>query len=476
MRFKADAMLSIVRDAIKKYHMFEVGESVLVGLSGGADSVVLLHVLLSLQRELGLPQIFAVHVNHNLRGKASDADADFVSQLCEDCKIELKIFQADVKKLAETRKIGIEEAGRHARHSIFTNAMQSANAKKIALGHHRDDVAETVLMNLCRGAGLKGLCGIPPVNGAIVRPLIHVPRQAIENYAKLQNLSYITDLSNFSQAYTRNRVRQSVMQVIEQMVNPNAKAIIARNAEMLRDDEDFLARLSMEAYDDCATQNAENQICLDAKKLTHLPESLGRRVVRMAISTALNKAYLPDISAKHVQAVLELARGHTGKVVHLPGIVVRNEYAKLIISDAEKIDHPHGFIYPIEVDTPLYISETGKIITLSQSPPQENSPPSLQNPILHCTKTFECDMVTGACLIRTRCPGDRIILEGFSKKLQDYFTDAKIPKNARDLIPLLVIDSAIACILDKKGRVSANFKSGKQKYWLTLWSDDEWLN
>ena len=463
-------MLNAVAASIKKYHMLNTGDSVLVGLSGGADSVVLLFVLLELRQKLGLGDIFAAHINHNLRGADAASDENFARKLCADLNIPIKTFQADIQGLAKKERLGTEEAGRKQRYIHLEEAREIFGAQKIALGHNRDDVAETVLMNMCRGAGLRGLCGIPPVNGAVVRPLIDISRCEIEECIKANQLPHITDASNFSAEYTRNRVRNTVIPVIEQNISPQAKAVIARNAAWIRADEDFLEDVAATAFASCVVGD-EGSISLDIKSLQCLPEAIVRRVIRQAIAQAKNKN-LSDISASHIRAVIDLAYGETGRTAHLPGCVARREYSRVVIGSSSAAS---GYCYPIELSLPLYIPEIDEIFVLSSSPPDENCPPNHQMPILHCTKAFECDIVE-ELVLRARQPGDRIVLGGapgktFTKKLQDYFTDEKIPRHKRDVIPLVTCGNEIICILDEKGRTSAKYN--KKTYWAALWSGEK---
>jgi len=463
-------MLKLIVDTIVKHKMITTGDSVVIGLSGGADSVMLLHVLRQLKNELGISEIFAVHVNHNLRGNDAKEDENFARWLSRHLEVKIEVFQANVREIAEKDGIGIEEAGRNARYLFLNEALQVLNASKIALGHNRDDVAETVIMNLCRGAGLKGLGGIPPVNGNVIRPLINLPRSEIESYVAINKLQHITDISNFSPEYTRNRVRNTVLPLIEKSVNPQVKAIIARNAAWLRDDDEFLENIAMEAQKNCLNKNK-----IDIEKLSALPPAISRRVIRQAIAAAHN---LQNIASSHIQAVIDLAHGETGKEIHIPGLVIKKEYSHLILQ--KNTPKPKGYCYEIKLNTPLHIPETNKIFTLTKTKPEETNPPGSKMPILYCTKAFECDIVTGLLKLRTRQKGDKIALKGFSQKLQDYFVNTKTPRHERDTIPLVTINNDIICILDPKGRTSTRYfvKNQNQEpisekiYWATLWSDE----
>ncbi|MCL2356380.1 MAG: tRNA lysidine(34) synthetase TilS [Defluviitaleaceae bacterium] len=397
------------------------GDKIVVGLSGGADSVALFFAL----REAGA-EVFAAHVNHGLRGDEAERDEQFVRNLCLNARAELKVERANVRKFAAERKLGIEEAARILRYEFLDRARIDFGAEKIAVGHNADDNAETVLMNLARGAGLRGLGGIPPARGRIIRPLLNVPRAEIEEY--LKNVPFLTDSTNLSNDFTRNRVRNKILPAIEAEINPNARIAIARAAELLRADADFIETAAEEAFANCVA--GDSRLC--TKKLASLHPAISGRVARMAISRARGDE--ADITQAHVVAVLELATGQSGREVHLPGIIVAKEYDELVF---HKNSEQEGFCYEMSQGTPVFIPETGKTFTAS-------------------------DTLPSPLFLRTRRPGDKITFKNadgkfFTKKLQDYFTDEKIPRRERDKIPLLAHGSEILRIFDKKGRVNAKF-------------------
>lgn len=439
-------------------NMLREDDAVVVGLSGGADSVVLLHVLLRLHGG----QVFAVHVNHNLRGADSAADEAFVRRLCHTLGVNLKVYSADVNAHAKGEGIGIEEAGRRLRQRFFEEACGEFNATKIALGHNQDDVAETIIMNLCRGAGLRGLTGIAPASGNIIRPLINISRGEIIKFIHENSLEHITDYSNFSNDYTRNRVRNIILPAMEAAINPAARAVIARNAAFVREDDAFLEDIAVKTLNEICQINGI-EAAINREELTKLPTVVARRALRQALKQL--RGDIQDISAAHVDGILAIASGISGGEVHLPGMVARHEYSQLVITTtAEKFS---GFSYPLQ--PMVHLEEIGKIVTFSDNKPDIANPPSPKTPKLLCTKAVEYDIVTSRPFLRTRLAGDKIKLEGFSKKLQDFFTDAKIPKNQRDLIPILASNNEVLCILHPLGRVNANYKPVNEIKWISLW-------
>ena len=437
-------------------------DSVIVGLSGGADSVTLLYVLL----EMSLKNVFAVHVNHNLRDAEANSDENFTKELCEKLNIPLRVFSEDVKGLAKKENIGIEEAGRNIRYARMEEARIFFNANKIATGHHSDDVAETVLMNLCRGSGLRGLCGIPPIQKNIVRPLIEVSRKEIEEFLHKQQIPYITDTSNLSLDYTRNRVRQNIIPAIEKDINYKASQTIARNAMLIRQEDDFLDELALNAYKDCSSSTAVG--AFNIYKLLNLPDVLLRRVIRFAISKVYKKA-TNNIGMVHIEAVITLIHSKTGKEVHLPRTTIYKVNDSIIFS-------PHSitsqkYCYKIIINNWAYIQEIGLTVAFSLDEPI--NPPNPQTPNIYCTNAFNYDKVGAYIFFRTRHLGDKITLGGeipFTKKIKDYFIDIKLPRIERDFVPLCAVGSDILWILDKHNRTNVNYQPhSSRQCWISLW-------
>ena len=226
-------MYQRVKAYVEAYHMLGKEDRVIAGISGGADSICLLFVLLELKKELGF-DLVAVHVHHGLRGEAADRDEDYVRQVCTEQKIPLEVFHRDVRAYAGERGLTEEEAGREVRREAFLECAVRRSATRIALAHHRNDNAETVLFHLCRGSSLEGLSGIPPVSGCWIHPLLCVDRREIESYLEKRGISYCTDETNQEMCYTRNRIRGRVIPCLEENVNPRAMEHIADTAQRLR--------------------------------------------------------------------------------------------------------------------------------------------------------------------------------------------------------------------------------------------------
>lgn len=241
----ADGVSGKVLETVELYKMLRNGDKVIVALSGGADSVTLLHCLKALESELGI-EVYACHVNHNLRGEDSDGDQAYVQSLCEKTKTPLRVFSVDVSGTVQKHQ-SIEERARELRYEAFRRLSEELGAK-VATAHNACDNTETVLMNMLRGTGLKGLCGIPPVRDYLIRPLIGCSRDEILGYCKENVLRYVTDITNFSTAYTRNKIRiEFIPKLLE--INPSLFEAVRRMTQNLASDSEFLEGMAREALD-----------------------------------------------------------------------------------------------------------------------------------------------------------------------------------------------------------------------------------
>lgn len=261
----ADKVLS----ADAEYHMTEKGDAVVAALSGGADSVSLVHILRELSAELGIT-VSACHINHHLRGEESDRDMRFCEELCGRLGIPLTVREADVRSFQRKHE-SLEECARRVRYDFFAEVSQG---KKLATAHNANDCAETVLLNMLRGTGLKGLCGIPPVRGNIIRPLIWCTREDVEEYCKSSGLGWVTDCTNLSDDYTRNRIRHIVLPELLK-INGSLFGTMSRMEKNLREDSDLLESMAQQALD-----RAECGAGWDAAKLNALEKPIQSRALK----------------------------------------------------------------------------------------------------------------------------------------------------------------------------------------------------
>ena len=417
-----------IYNTIKSGELLNEGERVLVGLSGGADSVCLTHALYSMREELGI-QLFTAHLNHGLRGTEAERDAGEAKRFSETLGIECTLETADMRAYAKKNGISEETAGRELRYDFFERIAKEKNIDKIATAHNRNDNAETIVMNFIRGSGLSGLCGIPKRRGNIIRPLLNVSRTEIEEYCRAEGLSYVTDSTNLTDDYTRNKIRHILLPEIEKF-NPNFIETVTKNADLIADDDAFIARTAEKEY---AENVSGGSINIDA--LEKLDISVKRRVIRKMISEIRSGR---DLSADYIADVIALAeKNRTGSMLNLPdGVQARIEYGKLII---ELTKHEtDSFEYRLEIGKETYIPEMGIIIKAEKTEKSGKL----------CFAAGE----NAEIAVRSRRAGEVFYPEGMSgkKKIKDYFINEKIPRAERPKTGLLTIDGEIAYIIGKR--------------------------
>jgi len=329
------ALLNKTKQTIAKYNMLIAEERVVVAFSGGPDSVALFHLLRSLKKELKL-EIYLAHLNHMLRGRESDADAAFVRRIAGRYKVPVFIQAKDIRALAKKEKRSVEDAARKARYGFLLNVARQTGAKKIALGHQRDDQAETLLMRFIRGSGPRGLAGIPPVrrvgNRLIIRPLIEVSRKEITSYLNQCRIKYRTDSSNLKTDYLRNRIRIKLLPLLEKEYNPNVRQTLFNLVEILRSNYEYIQMLARKGYRDCLKVKGKNAISLSLSKLKCYPPALQSEIIRLLIEQLKGK-----IDYKHWQDIEGLLSDKpTGSVVHLPASLrAEKGYREIIFYHAE---------------------------------------------------------------------------------------------------------------------------------------------
>ena len=308
-----------VLGTIREHDMVAPGHSVLIGVSGGPDSMVLVQVLTSLKKNLDI-RIGLAHLNHMLRGSQALADETFVREFARAHNLALVVETKNIAELAKKQRLCVEEAGRNARYDFFTRVACEKGFHRIALGHHRDDNIEQVLMNLVRGTGPLGLRGISPVRQEkFIRPLIRMPRADILAFLDEINQEYRIDESNEDTSYLRNRVRHCLIPFLEKEFNPDIKTGIERLSGIIAQEDDFLDRMARTALDKATIGRQKDQIDLSIPAINTLDRALGARIIRAALLSV--KQNLRRISHTHIQDILYFAgkKGESGKSLDLPG-------------------------------------------------------------------------------------------------------------------------------------------------------------
>ena len=435
--------------------MLQSGDSVLVGVSGGPDSVALLHVLHRLAQPFSLT-LGVAHLNHCLRKKDSDRDAEFVGSLAGRFNLPFFLEKKDVRKYQLRHKLSLEEAARKLRYNFFHHTAKENRFNKIALGHHRDDNAELILMYLIRGSGRLGLTGIPSVrNNIIIRPLIHVSRNEIIDFLTTEGFEFVTDLSNQDRRFFRNKIRHQLIPLLENSYNPEIKRTITRLAAILRTEDEWIETLLESSYKESLSVIQENKVVLSIPRVKDIHLAAIRRIIRKAIAHV--KSDLKRITFKHVDAVTTLIRtGPSYGNLDLPnGIKVKREGDQLIFS-TEKNDHQtessdnrtSSFDYEYIIQKPdiLLIKEIGRYIKFSVIDIKEQ-PDFIRSG--QSVAFFDIEKLSFPMILRNFKPGDRFSPLGMSgsQKVKNYFINNKISRSERSICPLLISDGRIIWIV-----------------------------
>ncbi len=448
------------RETIEQYHMLRQGGRVVAAVSGGADSVCLLALLCGLRGKLGI-QVRAVHVHHGLRGAEADRDAEFARQLCERFEVPFVLRRVDVREFARAEKLSEEEAGRLLRYRAFEECAAAwesgawaeeagegtvwpegagdppeTDAVRVAVAHHGDDQAETILHNLCRGSGLKGLGGMRPVRGRIIRPLIAVGRKEILEWLSANGLSFCQDSTNDTDHYTRNRIRRQLIPMLQEQVNPGAVESILRVGRLAGQADDYLSGQALE-WTGRHAREEDGRILIPEKEFGQLPEILRAYVIFQVMAQVGGRA--KDLTSGHVDQVLGLFGMQAGRSQDLPyGIRAVREYEGVAVGRRET-----AFGQPRTEAVFRYFSyKKGTEIPKNQY-----------------TKWFDCGRIKGTPVVRNRQSGDYITLaDGRTKTVRRFMIDEKIPREKRDSVLLLADGSHILWIVGY--RISEYYKVG----------------
>lgn len=436
-----------VIDYIRQQGLIEKGDRVAAGLSGGADSVCLLFVLKNLCEELDF-SLSAIHVNHGIRGEEAERDEEFVKNLCDQLAIPLGIYRADVRGMAKKEKLSLEEAGRKARYEAFDAYAGEHKTTKIALAHHKNDLAETMLYHLARGTGLAGLAGIRPVRGMVIRPLLCMNREEIEHYLKERHIKYVTDSTNACFDYTRNRIRHGIVASLTENVNSRAVEHMAQTAQTVCDAEDYLAAQAEKSMSRCATTEEDGVLFRDTFRRE--PAILQMYMLRAGIKKTADT--LRDIARPHLLAVCSLFEKEVGKEVTLPGgIVAQRTYDGVRLGKMQEKREKTSDCCRLLIPGRQKLGEIEIICEIEANKGQII-------PQKTYTKWLDYDTIKDSLDFRTRKQGDYLVVnhEGGRKKLKDYLIDEKVPKNKRDELCLLAAGSDILWVLGY--RISEKYK------------------
>ena len=458
---------------IQKYHMLTCGDRVIAGVSGGADSVCLFLMLLELRKKIGF-DLIAVHVHHGLRGEAADQDQQFVETLCEQHRIPLEIFRVNLESIAKKRKQSLEEAGRMVRREAFDSVCKKYGGNKIALAHHQNDNAETLLWNLSRGTGLDGLGGIRPVNGKFIRPLLCMNRKEIEEYLAKRKQSYCIDETNAGTDYTRNKLRHLVLPILEEQVNSAAVRHMNETMEQIWELQEYMQEQVEAAYQECVQEHFEKAcwIQIQQKSFEIFPELIKKMVIRKGMEQVGGKKR--NLSHKHVDVMMELMNKQVGRTLNLPYEMhakrnyegIRLEKRRTYLSGEEKKARIiQECMAELNIPGETILADRNlKLRCKILEKPKNLSIKDIPQKIY--TKWFDYGIIKSSLYIRTRQAGDTIVIDekGHQKKLKNWFVDEKIPKEVRDSQLLLAENNEILWVLGH--RMSQAYQVKQSTKWI----------
>ncbi|MCX6112669.1 MAG: tRNA lysidine(34) synthetase TilS [Proteobacteria bacterium] len=443
---------SKVQDFIQREQLIEKHDQLLIAVSGGIDSIVMLYMLARMAEKLEIPLPVVAHVNHKLRGKESDRDEQFVKSIADELGLTFVSENFDIKVLSQREKKSIQETARKYRLRFLEEIAKKLSCNKIATGHNQDDLAETTIMWISRGSGLKGASGIMPKRGKFIRPLLVCSRHEIARYAENKGIIHVEDSSNSKLDYIRNIIRKEVLPLVETRCYPGAKRNIARFSELIRVDMDYLEDKAADLTRNLTTlSNSNLEISIEINDLMELHPALRGRIIRHMVNEVYGS--LENLSYHHVEKILELCAEREGGLRKLcipGGIEAVRTYTQLIIrphvEKAEEIDDRERE-FTVQYPGTTSIESLGIRLDISLMPGGEAVERyKFDDPYV---AFISFDKVTLPLKIRFPRRGDTFVPLGSTgtKKLSDYFIDEKIASDERWNIPILTDSENIVWII-----------------------------
>lgn len=435
-------MISKVKAFCQEEGLLGQNDNIIIGLSSGADSVCLLCVLLEL---VSKERLLAVHINHSIR-ETAERDQEFARKLCLDKGVAYKAEKVDALTYAKDNGLSTEEAGRLLRYKAFENAGREhfhGEEYKIAIAHNMDDNAETVLINLFRGTGIKGITGIRPSRDNIIRPLLCLKRSEIEEYLSSIGQDYCNDETNFTDDYTRNKIRHHILPLAKEEINPRTLERVFELSSQVTSLYDFIEDETLEVVNDIA-EIGQGQAVINGQHFNNYHDYIKRSAVLDILSKVSGTR--KDIIAAHVESVIKLMGLQVGREVSLPyGMVAKRVYQGIKIEIESSSDDAK------KSDESLALKEgensfEDSIITMETD---SNIINNSEIPVKNFTKWVDYDRISNSLVVRHRRRGDYITIndEGQTKKLKSYFVDEKIPSEVRDKVLLIADGSHIVWII-----------------------------
>ncbi len=434
-----------VLNTIRTYKLIEPKDKIVLGISGGPDSVTLLHILSRLKETMDI-EIYAAHLNHQMRGIESQKDALYVSEICKEMNIVYFLKSIDVPTYCKENGLSIEEGARKLRYEMFDEIKEKTKSNKISIGHNLNDQAETILMRMMRGTGLQGLRGIEyHRNDGVIRPLLDIDRSDIEKYCEQHQLNPRIDHTNLESIYTRNKIRLELIPYMQDNFNPNLIESISRMSSNLRDDSDYIEDKAKIEFDNIAVFESDS-VELDVEKYTRLHNAIKVRVLRLGIKQVLGDTNFID--QKHIDDIIELEKENKiNKQINLPrGLFVYRKQNTIILTTKEIVNEEIEFCYNIPNNGFVKIKELGTVIeTQTMTIDRYKSMKSDKQ-----SKGFDLNKIKGGLTVSNRRQGDKIKLAMGTKKLKSLFVDLKIPREERSKVPVIRDEEGILLVGDYK--------------------------
>lgn len=449
-------MYNLVKQNILEKKLIVPGDNVLVGLSGGPDSVFLFHNLIKLKEHLSF-NLYASHINHMYRGEDAQHDEDFVRNLCGQYGVRLFVRRKHAGEYARELKVTEEEAGRILRYGFFNGNLNEIGGGKIAVAHNLNDQAETVLQRIIRGSGIDGLSAMSFKKDNLIRPMLNVPKSEVLNYLRENNHDYCIDKTNLHDIYGRNKIRLNLIPYLEKDFNSNIQGILYRMSETMERDKRIIEKYIDFKFNDVLKEKGINRIILDFDKLKLLDPGESGRVVRRAVEEL--KGNTVNIEMKHIEYAVDFINtGTTGKKINLSeGFTIEISYDNFIVN--KTVENIPNFQYNIVLNDPLYIPEVRKTVTITVRDVSEFSMEDKDS------VSLDYDLIKGNLIVRNRRPGDSMIPCGMtgSKKIKDIFMDLKIPVEERDSKLVIADDDNILWLEDFRIHNSFKVSSSTKK-------------
>lgn len=448
-------MLSTIRE----HSLIKEKDNILIGLSGGPDSMALLYALLEIKEKIPF-LIYIAHVNHGVRGKDADEDEKFVEELSKDLNIPYYSTKIDMEGYAKLHKMSSEDAGRKLRYGFFREVLSKIGGGKIAVAHNKNDQAETLIMRFLRGTGIDGLGGMEYKSGNIIRPLLDISRDEIENYIEKNRIKTRLDKTNLVPIYNRNKIRLEAIPYIEKNFNPNIIDTLWRTSNIMSEDSNFLNKYSLNKYKEYMKTKKKDSIILDRNEFIKEDDAIKKRIIRHCINDLTGS--LKGITSKHILDIVELFdKGETGKSINLiNNIVSETSYDDIVIRLGNSEDRI-SYNYNLSLGKPIYIEETNFFIE-AKILPRSEAEINFKDRFI---KYFDYDKIEGGLCVRNRLRGDKFIPLGMNgmKKVKDLFIDEKVPLDKRETIPIVADDKNIIWVvgfrINEKYKITSSTKN-----------------